>query len=620
MFNIPIVNHSIKYNPSLDGIRGIAILMVVLFHIWPKYFYIGYMGVDLFFILSGYLISQIIYIKLQNKSFSLKEFYRNRIRRIFPALILLLLMTLIFGYLLMFSSDFKELGHQIRSSAFFYQNFLLMHKVGYWEASAIMQPLLHLWSLAIEEQFYLIWPFIIILVYITNGHVVVKFFLIFVLLLSIKFFVEIDNFYHPLARFWELSLGGLLFSVSYSYNLYISKKNILFTSPILVFLGVISFPLYLWHYTIISFLHIFGINVQTFSILIIVISILFSYLTYRYIEVFFRNQNNYTVSILLLFMLMLIGFTGNYIYHNNGLSNRSFLVHENKSYEKQFIRSMSKNSQGVEISQKLLKHSINNDYVKSTSADLSKKFIAIIGDSHAFALYSGFSKKFHFKGYETILIANSSCPPYINSAMGNNLHKISECKEKIENIYTIISRIPHLQKVIFATRGTIYYKGIGYGTIDMVDKQNIPHLSIYFNKETKETEQLAFTKSIDKTFEFFNKKTYKVYYLLENPELGFSPKHCIISPFGLFKKNCKISLNDFLTRQIDFRSLIYKLAKKYSNINILDPKNFFCDSQYCYAIKNHKMLYLDDDHISKDGSKMLSEYFEYNIFKMDIHK
>lgn len=116
---IPVVNHSLKYNPSIDGLRGIAISLVLIFHIWPEYFSFGYVGVDIFFVLSGYLITQIIYTKLESNSFSLKEFYRNRIRRIFPALIVVLVTTLLIGYLFMFPSELGQLGKHIKSSAFF---------------------------------------------------------------------------------------------------------------------------------------------------------------------------------------------------------------------------------------------------------------------------------------------------------------------------------------------------------------------------------------------------------------------------------------------------------------------------------------------------------------------
>ena len=162
---IPIVNHSLKYNPSIDGLRGIAISLVIIFHIWPEYLSFGYVGVDIFFLLSGYLITKIIYTKLEEKKFLLKEFYRNRVRRIFPSFIIVLFTILLFGYLFMFPIELEQLGRHIKSSSFFYENFRLIGEVGYWDDSAVLKPLLHFWSLAIEEQFYIFFPLILMFLY-----------------------------------------------------------------------------------------------------------------------------------------------------------------------------------------------------------------------------------------------------------------------------------------------------------------------------------------------------------------------------------------------------------------------------------------------------------------------
>lgn len=165
-----------------------------------------------------YLITQIIYTKLESNSFSLKEFYRNRIRRIFPALIVVLLTTLIIGYLFMFPSELEQLGKHIKSSAFFYENFRLIGEVGYWDESAVLKPLLHFWSLAIEEQFYIFWPLILIFLYKTRLNIVLTLFILFLMLFTLPLIAEIDKFYHTLSRAWELALRGLVFIISYKYK------------------------------------------------------------------------------------------------------------------------------------------------------------------------------------------------------------------------------------------------------------------------------------------------------------------------------------------------------------------------------------------------------------------
>jgi peptidoglycan/LPS O-acetylase OafA/YrhL len=239
---IPIVNHSLKYNPSLDGLRGVAITLVLLFHIWPDTFSFGYMGVDIFFVLSGFLITQIIYTKLENDTFSFKEFYRNRVRRIFPAMIVVLLVAFFIGYLFMFPSELKSLGQHMKTSVLFWQNFRLMEEVGYWDKAAELKPLLHFWSLSIEEQFYIFWPIILVLIYKFRINFLISIGVLFILLTVLSQILDINKFYHSFARFWELAFGSFLFVLSqkFDYKYHVNKfKLVIFlvfiTSLLLAF-------------------------------------------------------------------------------------------------------------------------------------------------------------------------------------------------------------------------------------------------------------------------------------------------------------------------------------------------------------------------------------------------
>jgi len=660
--SIPIVNHSLKYNPSLDGLRGIAILLVLLFHIWPEYFSFGYVGVDIFFVLSGYLITQIIYTKLQSNSFSFsfKEFYRNRIRRIFPAMILVVLTTFLIGYLFLFPSELEQLGRHIKSSAFFYQNFRLIGEVGYWDDVAQLKPLLHFWSLSIEEQFYVFWPLLIFILYKLKANLFMTLSIIFILLIALPPFINIDPFYHSLSRFWELTFGGLIYASTTNLNLLkqinklqwaifilfimaigfaydnnsfsliktffivlstgllilnISQKNehlILSTYP-LIFLGLISFPLYLWHYVLMSYMHIFGLDVPKYGIPLIILSIIISYLTYRYIEFYARKQKSYFFALILFIMALFIGFLGEYTYKHKGLTNRSHLI-PNDTFKKQFIRTPATNKTGVALVTKILGHKPTNNYIKSTSNDLTKKFILVIGDSHAHTSYTGFSREFSKKGYETLLLANSSCPPYLGGAMGKNIADIKKCEKKILDIQAVIKQIPKLQKVIFATRGTEYMNDIGYGIVDDGGKPLNYHFKEFFTNKTFYNQKEKFFKVLENTFRQYNKNhKFDFYYLLEDPELGFSPKNCMERPFNIFPSACKLKFTDYITRAGEYRKRIRQVSKKYPNIHILDPKDLYCDNSYCYAVRDGKMLYADDDHHSIDGSVMQAKYFIKDI-------
>ena len=148
-----------QYRPDIDGLRAIAVLSVVGFHVFPYWINGGFIGVDIFFVISGFLISTIIIGSLERNSFSFVEFYARRIKRIFPALLLVLSACFVFGWFALLADEYKQLGKHIAGAASFILNFLLWNESGYFDTTAETKPLLHLWSLGIEEQFYIIWPF-----------------------------------------------------------------------------------------------------------------------------------------------------------------------------------------------------------------------------------------------------------------------------------------------------------------------------------------------------------------------------------------------------------------------------------------------------------------------------
>lgn len=155
------------WRSDITGLRALAVLPVLIFHAWPGLLPGGFVGVDVFFVISGYLISGILFRQLQRTGhIDFADFYAKRIRRIIPNLLCVLLFTATIGWFFLTSSEYYELGKQIYSSAFFYQNFRLLKDLGdYFAADASLQPLLHLWSLAIEEQFYIIFPLVCALVW-----------------------------------------------------------------------------------------------------------------------------------------------------------------------------------------------------------------------------------------------------------------------------------------------------------------------------------------------------------------------------------------------------------------------------------------------------------------------
>ena len=204
----------IDYRSDIDGLRALAILPVLIFHAFPSYLTGGFVGVDIFFVISGFLITGIIYTQLEKKKFSFVGFYFKRIRRIFPALILVAAVTFALGYFKLAPREMKSLGSSLMGTAGFAQNFVLLSEAGYFDLASSGKPLLHIWSLGIEEQYYIFWPLILFFA--------VRFRLNLVTLLLLSMVLSFANcvitlrhspelaFYSPASRAWELLAGSLL--------------------------------------------------------------------------------------------------------------------------------------------------------------------------------------------------------------------------------------------------------------------------------------------------------------------------------------------------------------------------------------------------------------------------
>jgi peptidoglycan/LPS O-acetylase OafA/YrhL len=294
-----------KYRPEIDGLRAIAVVSVLLFHAFPKRFPAGFIGVDIFFVISGFLITSILLNQVGKGTFSYLDFYARRIKRIFPALLLVLGTTFAASWYVLMPDEFAQVSRHIAAGAAFLANFALWSESGYFDAAADTKPLLHLWSLAVEEQFYIVWPVLISLVFAKSrkyffGLAVALWVLSFMVSLYLTYNSPTAAFYSPWGRFWELGTGGLLAylqlnspvgskdklwsnvqgwlgaALLISSFFFISKADpfpgwlallpvfgaalliaagpqaafcrYVLSNRVFVFIGLVSYPLYLWHW------------------------------------------------------------------------------------------------------------------------------------------------------------------------------------------------------------------------------------------------------------------------------------------------------------------------------------------------------------------------------------
>ena len=210
----------LPYRPDIDGLRALAVLAVVGFHASPRFVPGGFVGVDVFFVISGFLISGILLRDCAADRFSFADFYARRVRRIFPALIVILLATWAIGWYVLVGDEFKQLERHVAAGATFTSNILLWKEAGYFDPRAELKPLLHLWSLAIEEQFYLIWPPILYACWKRKLNILSAMLVIiaasFALNVALAPANGVADFYLPTSRMWELLAGGLLAYASVS--------------------------------------------------------------------------------------------------------------------------------------------------------------------------------------------------------------------------------------------------------------------------------------------------------------------------------------------------------------------------------------------------------------------
>ena len=200
------------YRADIDGLRAFAVVSVLFYHAFPNVVRGGFVGVDVFFVISGFLISSILFAELADGRFSLATFYARRIRRIFPALAVCLAAVLAFGFVYLMPHELTQLGKHAFLGAGFLSNIALWNESGYFDAAATSKPLLHLWSLGIEEQFYILWPALLWIAFRVKASVPRLIAVLFAA--SFAFNIVLSNtnivadFYLPVSRFWELLAGA----------------------------------------------------------------------------------------------------------------------------------------------------------------------------------------------------------------------------------------------------------------------------------------------------------------------------------------------------------------------------------------------------------------------------
>ncbi|MEZ5454340.1 MAG: acyltransferase family protein [Thiothrix sp.] len=655
-----------EYRSDIDGLRAVAILSVLAYHAFPLWFPGGFIGVDIFFVISGFLISTIIFKNLEQGRFSFIEFYARRVRRIFPALIVVLVFVYSLGWISLFADEYKQLGKHIAAGAGFVSNFILWDEVGYFDNSAETKPLLHLWSLGIEEQFYLVWPLLIWFAWKNKLNLFSL--IVFVIIISFLFNLSLiqksptSTFYFPQTRFWELLCGSLLawltlyknniglmvrkkidrllgiviyqhppdsngrifanvlsFSgaILLGYGFYKIHKDFYFpgawavipvlgavllvasgpsawfnknilSNRVMVWFGLISFPLYLWHWPLLSFARILESELPRLDIrlIIVLVSVILAWLTYKLIEQPIRSGQSNTVKLLtLVFAMMLVGFIGYNTYHRNGLTFR----------EAEKIKSINSfDSVYRETCESLTQDFYVDDWCnKGTSSEHSINTV-MIGDSFSNAytpMLTAYSKNIQYD-LSYIQFARGQCPSILDYGPGY-------CKEMANKTLEYIKNSPNIKTVIISSSWSEYYNGkIGFSSM-------VTH---------EETGQ-SFKESFERTLHAYQSLGKKIVVLL-SPPMGSNPRSCVTRKIRITDTD-KCNLPIEVARAYDgtYRDYMIPLLNSL-NIQFFDPFKYFCNETECKITDDGQIFSIDGRHLSVFGGEYLEKKARSDLYSL----
>lgn len=473
---------STHYRPEIDGLRAIAVMLVLNFHAFPEALPGGFVGVDIFFVISGFLITGIIARERDQRRFSLLGFYARRMRRIFPALIVVLLAVLALGWLWMLPSAYAQLGRDAFASAAFLANIALLLQSGYFDVESARKPLLHLWSLGIEEQFYLFWPLLLLLAVRARWSIFAVAAVLgiasFALNVALIGAAPVATFYLPLTRAFELLAGAvlacgcngidrggnrrawagialialaaaildpqrafpggwallpvggavLLLSAPQAWL----NRHVLASRP-MVWIGLISYPLYLWHWPLLVFAQL--IKFAPLSLpereLVLLASALLGWATYRFIERPFRFGRPDRRKLLALGAGMgLIAASAAAIVFGQGLDFR--LPAE--------IRAMAEvptQSSRWRFHQCLLDLGRETDFADDCVDRDRRPLLLVWGDSTAGALLPGLRQAQETRGFGIAQFTAASCPPLLDVDVAGT----PNCRANNDRVFALARRL-----------------------------------------------------------------------------------------------------------------------------------------------------------------------------------
>lgn len=659
------------YRPDIDGLRALAVLAVIGFHAFPGLVPGGFVGVDIFFVISGYLISGIIGRGLANGTFSFADFYLRRIRRIFPALTLVIACCLVAGYFLLLSDEYKQLAKQAISGLFFVANFALWTEAGYFDTSAELKPFLHLWSLGIEEQFYLLWPVLMWLLWRSGkplalapaiGGLALLSFLVNIFSIEHS---QVTTFYWPHTRVWELLAGAWLAArqaghsglprnsrmadltgllgvllllatpIGFDRKLLFPgywaalpvlgavlviragpqawANRMLLGRPAMVFIGLISYPLYLWHWPLLTFPRIINGGETALAVRMSAVALAFlaAWLTYSLLERKIRFRPSWRVPASLVAVALGLAAGAHVIKIGEGLPDRLPFVRQAESAFRQAPAEARHCRQQLDL---------KNGHCVAANENLaaSRNTIVFIGDSHARAIAQGFPAfpGGEVAGHALVSVGERGCLGFLGVERTDR-GRDRLCRETIGAGFDYALRNPKVDTVVLVGRYAMYHNGFGFG-----DKSGVAvslTQDVAGGRHVEKPNSDVFEAGLRSSLESLRRAGKRVVFLHMVPELGFSPRRCVARPLAREHdgERCAIKRQSVEERQRDYRTSAALVLKDFPEVRTFDPNDLLCDDRFCHALRDGELLYRDDDHLNAFGAGLVLQEMAKRLFSAE---
>jgi len=644
------MSKDLQYRPDIDGLRAIAVLSVVLFHIGVPHMDGGYVGVDIFFVISGFLITKIIAGEVERGDFSILRFYERRIRRIFPALFVMLIITALVSAAVLMPLDFKEFSASAVATTLFSSNIFFWLKSDYFDQAAELKPLLHTWSLAVEEQYYTVFPLFMALVMPRWRHWrwVLGAVTLASLVLSMVLVRHDSNmtFYLPFSRFWELLIGSLiavgvpppiqnkparqalaltglgliLFSVAtYTHEtrfpgesallpclgaafiLYADIRGPTWVGRLLslrpmIWIGLISYSLYLWHWPVLVFArYVLMRPLETLDkVLIFLVVMALAYLSWRFVERPFRRARNIGPKPLFIgagvvaAVILAVGGAG-YVF--NGLPDRFPSA----------VRRYALASEDINPRRATCDRRSPSDIAAGKVCTLGTPgegpaTFAVLGDSFGDSLIPGVDTAARQAGRKGVILTQSGCYALIGVDQGN-----PDCQKQLEASLAFIRKSPDIKTVLLIGRWTTAVNGSRFGALRekaMFIRDSDSAQSSYAEN------QRVFERSMARTIGRL--KPLNVVVVAYVPEQAVDvPRAAALARYFNPNPEIGVARDVYDARQAPVESILEPQSKALG-FKIVDAGKVLCDARECVGARDGKVLYFDDNHLSATGAQRLS--------------